>query len=47
MDQVMTRLPEGASVIGEITAGEPGRVLIVDTSGTEIVARRRGWDHFS
>jgi thiamine-monophosphate kinase len=47
MDQVMTRLPEGASVIGEIIAGEPGRVLIVDTSGTEIVARRRGWDHFS
>jgi thiamine-monophosphate kinase len=47
MDRVMTRMPEGASIIGEITAGEPGRVFIVDSSGNETDAGRGGWDHFS
>jgi thiamine-monophosphate kinase len=47
MGRVMSRLPEGASVIGEIAAGEPGRVVILDTTGNETVASRRGWDHFS
>lgn len=47
MDQVMPRLPEGASIIGEITAGEPGQVVIVGTSGNQTEASRRGWDHFS
>jgi thiamine-monophosphate kinase len=47
MERVMPQLPEGASVIGDIIGGEPGSVVIVDSSGTETVATRHGWDHFS
>ena len=46
MDRVIPQLPEAAAVVGELTAGEPGRVSIVDTSGAESVAARGGWDHF-
>ena len=47
MELVMPQLPEGASVIGDIIGGEPGRVIIVDSSGTETIATRHGWDHFA
>jgi thiamine-monophosphate kinase len=47
VDRVMPQLPEGATTIGVITTGEPGRVVMVDSSGNETVASRRGWDHFS
>ena len=47
MELVMPQLPEGASIIGDIIGGKPGRVVIVDSSGTETVATRQGWDHFS
>jgi len=47
MERVMNRLPEGASIIGEITAGEPGRVVVLDSAGKETVATRHGWDHFA
>ncbi|MDA0735074.1 MAG: thiamine-phosphate kinase [Chloroflexi bacterium] len=47
MERVMPQLPEGAAVIGEITAGEPGKVVVVDYAGAETVAPRHGWDHFS
>lgn len=46
MARVMTLLPQGAAVVGEITPGHPGRVVIVDASGAEKVAGRGGWDHF-
>ena len=46
MDTVMPQLPEGAAVLGEIIAGEPGQVSIVDPSGAETVASRGGWDHY-
>jgi len=46
MDRVMNLLPEGAAVVGEITPGQPGRVVIVDASGAEKVTRGGGWDHF-
>lgn len=46
MSQVMANLPQGA-VVGELVAGEPGRVVIVDAAGRETVARRSGWDHFA
>lgn len=46
MARVMPQLPEAAAVVGELTAGEPGRVTVVDTSGVERVAARGGWDHF-
>ncbi len=46
MSQVMPNLPDGA-VVGELVAGELGRVVIVDAAGKETVARRSGWDHFA
>ena len=46
MDGVMPLLPEGAAVIGEITAGPAGRVTLVSPEGVEEVMGRAGWDHF-
>jgi len=46
MDRIINLLPEGAAVVGEITPGQPGSVVIVDASGAEKVAGRAGWDHF-
>jgi len=46
MRQVLPMLPGEAAVIGEILAGEPGQVRVVDSSGVEAVAHRAGWDHF-
>jgi thiamine-monophosphate kinase len=46
VNQVVSGLPDGASVVGEITDGEPGEVTVVDAQGTEIPAGNRGWDHF-
>jgi thiamine-monophosphate kinase len=37
----------GASVIGEITDGQPGQVMLVDKDGKERLANRGGWDHFA
>ena len=45
MAQVMPQLPAAAAVIGEITEGNPGQVIIVDASGVEVAAGR-GWDHY-
>lgn len=46
MERVMPQLPQGAAVVGELIAGEPGRVSMVDESGVETVAGSGGWDHF-
>ena len=46
VNHVISTLPTGAAVIGEITQGEPGRVTVIDTNGQEIAAVNRGWDHF-
>ena len=46
-EQVLPSLPDGAGIIGEITAGTPGQVVVVDSSGTETVASPGGWDHFA
>lgn len=40
-------LPQGASVIGEVGPGEPGRVAVVDESGQELTPPVGGWDHFA
>ena len=44
--KVMPGLSEGASVIGEIIAGDPGRVTIVDHAGVETTLSSAGWDHY-
>ena len=46
MSRVIPALPEGAAVIGDIVAGEPGRVTLVDADGAELAAGSGGWDHF-
>ena len=34
------------TVIGEITAGEPGKIKLLDAGGNPVKARRTGWAHF-
>ena len=48
MRRLMSKLPGGAATVGEIIPGEPGRVVIIDSSGAEVAAlvNRGGWDHF-
>ncbi len=43
---VVSELPLGAAVVGEIGDGEPGAVTVVDITGNETPAKVRGWDHF-
>jgi thiamine-monophosphate kinase len=47
MALVMPRLPQGAAVIGEILAGQPGQVELVDPAGVTHPAGASGWDHFT
>jgi len=48
--ETITCLQEALSipvtVVGEITAGKPGRVSVVDSNGQEMALSRSGWEHF-
>ncbi len=46
INHVVSGLPDGAAVVGEVLAGEPGRVMVIDAKGQEVPSRNRGWDHF-
>ena len=47
MERVVPMLPPSAAVLGEITAGESGRVTLAGpSSGERVVSRQSGWDHF-
>jgi len=46
VNHVISGLPGGGAVVGEIMAGEPGKITLVDAKGVEIPAGNRGWDHF-
>ena len=46
VNHVVSGLPDGAAVVGQILDGKPGRVAVVDDQGQEISASNRGWDHF-
>lgn len=46
MEQVLALLPQPAAVVGEVVAGEPGRISILDVHGQEIAIHSAGWDHF-
>lgn len=46
MDTVMPQFTHG-SVVGELVAGEAGRVIVVDGAGVETEAHGGGWDHFA
>jgi len=45
--QIITKMPDGAAIIGEITHGVPGQVTLVYQNGDQIVSSRKGWDHFN
>ena len=47
MAEVIPLLSPSAAVIGRITAGDQGRVRVVDSrNGTQEELTPRGWDHF-
>ena len=46
MSQVMRHLPDGSALIGEITEGRAGEVVIVASDGQETAAAPGGWDHY-
>ena len=46
MGEVISSLPEGAAVVGEITEGPAGRITLSHPDGTETAAGKAGWDHF-
>ena len=45
MERAITRIP-AAAVVGQVLAGKPGAVVIVDEHGHEHPAQQVGWDHF-
>ena len=50
INHVVSGLPGGAAVVGEIVGnegGEAGRVTVMDADGQERPSPNRGWDHFS
>ena len=47
VNDLVSRLPTGAAVVGEIKEGEPGKVEVFDANGQEIRGFNQGWDHFS
>ena len=47
VNEAIRKLPEGASIIGQITDNNPGEVSLVEENGSERVASRQGWDHFT
>ena len=45
MERILVRIPE-ATVIGEISNGEPGRVTVLDENGKDVTPATTGWDHY-
>ena len=46
MPEVLPQLSEGSAMIGEITEGRAGQVVIVGLDGQESNAISGGWDHY-
>jgi len=46
MSEILPQLPEGSALIGEITKGRPGEVVIAGPDGQETPAATGGWDHY-
>ena len=44
LEELMERLPEGA-IVGEVTAGPPGKVVALDEEGREVAVADKGWEH--
>ncbi|MBI2165851.1 MAG: thiamine-phosphate kinase [Chloroflexi bacterium] len=46
MDRVLVSLPSPAFVIGHVSEGTAGQVVLADRNGKEVLWTRGGWDHF-
>lgn len=46
VDQVKRAISCPVTVIGEITAGTPGEVSVIDSTGKSIPWQQTGWEHF-
>ncbi len=46
INKVKEEAPCPVTIIGEITAGEPGEVSLFDTDGNPVKIRETGWEHF-
>jgi thiamine-monophosphate kinase len=46
VDKVSRVLSCPVTVIGEITAGIPGQVMLVDVAGKSVPLQQAGWEHF-
>ncbi len=47
MDAAISQLPSGAAVVGEITAGPPGTISVLNPDGSLRPKGGAGWDHFN
>lgn len=47
MAMAMGSLTPAAAIVGEITAGQPGEVTVLDSDGNPRARRGAGWDHFN
>lgn len=45
MNRVINRIPE-ATVIGQITDGQAGKVTVLDENGNDVTPTQSGWDHY-
>lgn len=46
MERVLPQLEQPAALIGEVEAGEPGRVTVITPKGERLADISGGWDHF-
>ncbi|MBN1375040.1 MAG: thiamine-phosphate kinase [Dehalococcoidia bacterium] len=46
MDKVIKAIHPAPTIIGEITSGKRGDIVILDDSGILIIVDSRGWDHY-
>lgn len=47
IERVKQSFPTPVTVIGEITGGKPGKVILLDEAGREVEWEKRGWEHFA
>lgn len=45
VERLLTLLPPGAAILGEIVQGPPGSVTVLRGSGEEVKLAKGGWDH--
>jgi thiamine-monophosphate kinase len=46
IERVKQRLSTPVTIIGEITSGKPGEVILLGETGREVEWKKRGWEHF-